>query len=230
MSDFLLMLLEDEAAHAAESPRAVAELLERRRLFAERLRREGVARDAGRLRPSKEGARVRGTTVRPGPFPGEPRALAGYHWIDAPSAAEATRIAGEVPTLDGDEVVVRPIQKGHLVEAKDAHPGKIVACAVLGAAETEAGWVAVMDRIDRANPSFPAGLFLGGVRLEPPSTEARVARGRPATLDGPFLEAKEIVGGLCFVRTTSLDEAVRWAKGTPFVVHGTLELRELWRT
>jgi hypothetical protein len=29
---------------------------------------------------------------------------------------------------------------------------------------------------------------------------------------------------------TSIDEAVRWAGETRFVVHGALEIRELWRT
>jgi hypothetical protein len=53
---------------------------------------------------------------------------------------------------------------------------------------------------------------------------------RRATFDGPFLESKEVIGGLILLRMTSLDEAVRWAGGTRFVVHGTLEIRELWRT
>jgi hypothetical protein len=39
-----------------------------------------------------------------------------------------------------------------------------------------------------------------------------------------------VIGGLFVVRTKSLDEAVRWAATTAFVVHGTLEIRELWRT
>jgi len=32
------------------------------------------------------------------------------------------------------------------------------------------------------------------------------------------------------VRMTSIEDAVRWAAETPFVVHGALEIRELWRT
>jgi hypothetical protein len=49
-------------------------------------------------------------------------------------------------------------------------------------------------------------------------------------LDGPFLESKEVIGGLFFLRMTSIDEAVAWAAESRFVVHGTLEIRELWRT
>ncbi len=240
MSDYLLMVLEDEAAHATESPKAVAELIDRRAKFADGLRRTGAFRDGGRLRPSKEGTRVhraRGElTVRSGPFGGEPRALAGWYWVDAPNTSEAARIAEACPVLAADEVQVRPIMKGRLVGDKDARPGKVVACAVLGSAPTEEAWVHVMERIDRANHSFPSGVFLGGVRLEPPTKGARVAARsdapseRRAMFDGPFLESKEVIGGLCFVRVTNMEEAARWAATTDFVVHGTLELRELWRT
>lgn len=237
MSDYLLMVLEDEAAHASESPKATQELIERRAQFVEGLRRAGKLRDGGRLRPSKEGARVHrdrdDVVVRPGPFAGEPRALAAWYWVDAASAAEAAKIAAGCPTLALDELAVRPIMKGRVADDKEAQPGKIVACAVLGAAPNEQAWVQAMDRIDQANEAFPSGVFLGGVRLEPPTTGARVATasaGRQATFDGPFLESKEIIGGLCFVRMTSVEEAVRWAKTTQFIVHGTLELRELWRS
>jgi hypothetical protein len=49
-------------------------------------------------------------------------------------------------------------------------------------------------------------------------------------MDGPFLESKEVIGGLFFLRFASLDEAVEWAGATPFVAHGALEIRELWRS
>jgi hypothetical protein len=90
-----------------------------------------------------------------------------------------------------------------------------------------------MDRIDdETGGRFPEASFLGGLRLEPPSRGRRiVTRGeRRATFDGPFLESKEVIGGLFFVRMTSIEDAVRWAAETPFVVHGALEIRELWRT
>jgi hypothetical protein len=38
-----------------------------------------------------------------------------------------------------------------------------------------------------------------------------------------------VIGGLFIVRMTSIDEAVRWVGETRFVVHGALEIRELWR-
>ena len=123
--------------------------------------------------------------------------------------------------------------KGSLPQGTFDKPGKIFACAVLGNAETEDAWVNVMDRIDaETKDGFPRESILGGVRLEPPRAGRRVAlRGeRRASFDGPFLESKEVIGGLFFLRMASIEDAVRWAGETRFIVHGALEIRERWRT
>src|SRR5580765_7048116 len=104
MADFLLMVLEDEAAHAACSPPQIAELVAARARFADELRRTGVLRDRGCLRPSKEGKRVRRDRVDDGPFA---PALAAYYWIDAASADDAATIAAACPALAADVVDVR---------------------------------------------------------------------------------------------------------------------------
>jgi hypothetical protein len=237
VAEYLVMTLEDEHAHASQSPKAMSELIEKSAAYADELRRAGRLEDRGRLRPSKEGKRVcreRGRLeVRDGAFAEEGRALGGYYWIQASSFDEATELAAKAPVLPTDEVDVRPVMKGMCPKDKEAKPGKIFACAVLGSTKTEGAWVEVMDRIDQeTSDRFPEASFLGGLRLEPPTSGRRIAaRGeRRATFDGPFLESKEVIGGLLFVRMTSVDEAVRWAGETRFVVHGALEIRELWRT
>jgi hypothetical protein len=240
LAEYLLMVLEDEEAHASQSPRAMADLIAQRAAYVAELRREGRLEDSARLRPSKEGKRVRrlggaagAARVDDGPFAEEGKALGGYVWVEASSADEAAEIAARCPTLATDAIDVRPLMKGAIQVDKEARPGKIFAFAVLGNTATEAGWVQVMDRIDAdSRGRFPETASLGGVRLEPPSRGRRVVtRGeRRATFDGPFLESKEVIGGVFFLRMTSLEEAVRWAAQTPFIVHGSLEIRELWRT
>ncbi|HEY8088435.1 MAG TPA: YciI family protein [Polyangiaceae bacterium] len=235
MTEYLVMTLEDEDAHASQSPKAMSELIDGSAAYAEELRRAGRLVDRGRLRPSKEGKRVRREgarlVVRDGPFAEEGRALGGYHWVRAGSLDEATQLAARTPVLPGDELAVRPLMKGAQPADKDAKPGKLFACAVLGSTPTEEAWVEVMDRIDEETRGhFPE--FLGGVRLQPPRSGRRIApRGeRRAMLDGPFLESKEVIGGLFFVRMTGIEDAVRWASDTAFVAYGALEIRELWRS
>jgi hypothetical protein len=228
---YLLMVLEDELAHASQSPKAMAELIDERSRFADGLRREGKLRDSGRLRPSREGKRVRPQKIEDGPFAEAGKSLGAYYWVEAESVEEAAQLAARCPALPSDEIDVRPLMKGKADPDKEAKPGKIFACAVLGNTATEEAWVQVMDRIDAESTQFPDG-FLGGVRLQPPTTGRRVAtRGeRRAMFDGPFLESKEVIGGVFFVRLASLDEAVAWASQTRFIAHGALEIRELWRT
>ncbi len=90
-----------------------------------------------------------------------------------------------------------------------------------------------MDRIDAGTrDTFPSDRFLGGARLHAPTQGKRVTAtgGRRAVFDGPFLESKEVIGGIFFMRMSTVDEAVRWAGQTEFMKHGALEIRELWRS
>jgi hypothetical protein len=236
MTDYLLMMLEDEAAHDELAAKAVAELIAERAAFEAELRRTGTLRAGGQLRPSKEGRRVRrpgaAVAIEEGPFAEEGKALGAYAWVEAPSLDAAAEIARRYPALAADAIDVRPVMKGKIRGNLEA-PGKIFACAVLGRTATEEAWVQVMDRIDADTQGpLPAETFPGGVRLEPPRAGRRVAtkgEGR-AIFDGPFLESKEVIGGVFFVRMPTIDDAVRWAVGSPFLAHGTLEIRERWRT
>src|SRR5262245_17744829 len=118
MSDYMLMVLEDEAAHASQSPQAMAELIEQRTQFVAGLRRAGQLRDSGRFRPSKEGKRVRRdgdrVEIQSGPFADDGKALGAYYWVEARSIEDASKLAAECPTLAADEVSVRPLMKGKI--------------------------------------------------------------------------------------------------------------------
>jgi hypothetical protein len=239
VTEYLVITMEDEQAHAAQPPKAMSELIERSATYAEALRRAGRLKDRGRFRPSKEGKRVRRAggrlVVQDGPFGDDGKEVGGYYWIEADNLDEAMQLAASAPVLEADEIEVRPLmlKKGVVPANKDAKPGKLFACGVLGNSNTEEGWMGIMDAIDEETRGrFPEASFLGGLRLEPPRSGRRIAiRGeRHATFDGPFLESKEVIGGLFLLRMTSIDEAVRWAGETAFVVHGALEIRELWRT
>ena len=75
-----------------------------------------------------------------------------------------------------------------------------------------------------------AGVLLALEGLHPPSMGARVsfADGKPKVTDGPFTEAKEIVGGFALIRTSSKDEAVAFTKQFMNLAgDGEVELRQL---
>jgi hypothetical protein len=62
-----------------------------------------------------------------------------------------------------------------------------------------------------------AGVLLALDGLHPPSTGARVtlAGGKAKVTDGPFTEAKEVVGGYWMIQVKSREEAIEWATRCP---------------
>jgi hypothetical protein len=74
-----------------------------------------------------------------------------------------------------------------------------------------------------------AGVMLAGVGLHPASKGARVtySGGTPTVTDGPFAEAKELIGGYWILETSSKEEAVEWAKRVPAGEQDMVELREI---
>ena len=62
-----------------------------------------------------------------------------------------------------------------------------------------------------------AGVLLALDGLHPPSKGARVtfSGGKRTVSDGPFSEAKEVVGGYWVIQAKSKEEAVEWASRCP---------------
>src|SRR5208282_6798843 len=62
-----------------------------------------------------------------------------------------------------------------------------------------------------------AGVLLDLAGLQPTSKGARIkfSGGKPKVVDGPFSEAKEIIGGYWIIQVKSREEAIEWAKRAP---------------
>jgi hypothetical protein len=74
-----------------------------------------------------------------------------------------------------------------------------------------------------------AGVLLALDGLHPPSMGARVSfKGGKATVtDGPFIEAKEILGGYWMIQVTSREEAIAWARKCPGSDNEVIEIRQV---
>ena len=74
-----------------------------------------------------------------------------------------------------------------------------------------------------------AGILLALDGLHPPSMGARVsfAGGKPKVTDGPFAEAKEVVGGYWMIQVKSKEEAVQWAMRCPGGENEIIEVRQV---
>jgi hypothetical protein len=74
-----------------------------------------------------------------------------------------------------------------------------------------------------------AGVLLALDGLHPPAMGARVSfsGGKPKVSDGPFSEAKEVLGGYWMIQVKSREEAIEWAKRCPGSDNEIIEIRQV---
>ncbi|QCI67347.1 YciI family protein [Phreatobacter stygius] len=74
-----------------------------------------------------------------------------------------------------------------------------------------------------------AGVLITLDGLHPPSMGARVTfpGGKAKVTDGPFSEAKEVLGGYWMIDVKSKAEAVAWASRCPGTDDATIEIRQV---
>jgi hypothetical protein len=74
-----------------------------------------------------------------------------------------------------------------------------------------------------------AGVLLALDGLHPPAMGTRVSfsGGKATATDGPFSEAKEVLGGYWMIQVKSKEEAVEWAKRCPGGDGNLIEVRQV---
>src|SRR6266550_1065884 len=71
------------------------------------------------------------------------------------------------------------------------------------------------------------GSLIESQQLEPPSMakSIRIRNGKMTTVDGPFSETKEVLGGFNLIEAENMDEAIRIALEFPWAETGCIEVR-----
>ena len=69
-----------------------------------------------------------------------------------------------------------------------------------------------------------AGALLAGDGLHPEASRVSTA----GVTDGPFSEAKELVGGYWIIQAKDRDEALEWAKRVPQDANSFVEVRQIY--
>jgi hypothetical protein len=88
----------------------------------------------------------------------------------------------------------------------------------------------VFEAMNRFNEELvKAGVMLSGEGLLPSSKGFRIKyEGEKRTIiDGPFSEAKELIGGFWILQVKSRDEVIEWMKRAPFDGGTEIEIRQI---
>jgi hypothetical protein len=101
---------------------------------------------------------------------------------------------------------------------------------------SEADWEPSAERVEAVaamskynDELTKAGVLLALDGLQPPAKGARVSfsGGKASVTDGPFTEAKELIGGYWMIEAKSKDEAVQWASRCPAADGDVIEVRQV---
>jgi hypothetical protein len=81
--------------------------------------------------------------------------------------------------------------------------------------------------IEHAHELQQQGYLIESQQLEEPATakSIRVRKGKTTTIDGPFSETKEVLGGFNLIEAENMEEALRIAAEFPWAETGCVEVR-----
>jgi hypothetical protein len=91
----------------------------------------------------------------------------------------------------------------------------------------DAGQAAYQQMLDYTDSLRDAGVLMTSSSLASAATRLHQPEGGAARLiDGPYAEAKEMVGGFFLIACNSRDEALAWAARCPAAAWAEVEVRE----
>ena len=88
-----------------------------------------------------------------------------------------------------------------------------------------------MEQMGRFNDEMGKALKLESLNgLHPVTKGARVAfaKGKSTVTDGPFIEAKEVLGGYWLVEAKSKEEVLKWVQRCPADDGDVIEIRQIF--
>ncbi len=82
-----------------------------------------------------------------------------------------------------------------------------------------------VDVVNQKMMASGAWVFGGGLHSASTATVVREQNGEVVTIDGPYAEAKEHLGGFWIIEAADLDAALAWAREATVACRGPVEVR-----
>jgi hypothetical protein len=87
--------------------------------------------------------------------------------------------------------------------------------------------VSAMTRYNQELERAGVLLTLDGLHSGAEAARVSFSGGTPTVTDGPFAEAKEVIGGYWMIQVKSREEAIEWARRCPASDGDVIELRQV---
>lgn len=218
--------------------------------FCQRLRADGSFRGARRLSPAIGARAVRahegGAAVTEGPTNPTGEQVAAFVIAETESEQVATDFACELAEAMGAAVEVRqvaaPGEGGPDADKEGVQESTAGATPefafLMNVADDKRPWPGspafddLMERCGRVLSALQSRSAFRGTERLVPSTAAKTARpagGKARLLDGPFTEARELIGGFILGECADIEEAAALAALLPGAATGSVEVRQVAR-
>jgi hypothetical protein len=232
--EFMIVFLDSKGAPAGE-PSGMAEM----RKLASDLSRRGKLPRSSPLGPAAEGARVQVRGGRPfvsdGPFAEAKEVVGGFWLVEAASRDEAIDLARRAYELGeprpearhGAIEVHRAVEREVVADSGKGKPFLLLYHMEPGLSDPDGS--KMREMMAWGDEAKHAGAFVEGAPLgmEPAPARIQARGGGTFVVDGPFAEAKEVIGGYDVLRVATRAEAIEWAKRCPHAKWGSIEVREM---
>jgi hypothetical protein len=180
------------------------------------------------------------TIVTDGPYVEAKEFICGFDLLECEDIDAAVKIAAAHPVAHHRMIELRPFPAGFEfngaradLTASETEPGQRFMLMICGDGVRESDAVEAQVRADCeawADELKAAGKMPFGSEVQPSetATTVRYRSGQTILSDGPFVEAKEFLAGLCVVRCDDIDEAVEIAARMPLAGWHRVEVRPFW--
>ncbi len=177
------------------------------------------------------------TLVSDGPFVEAKEFIAGFDLLSCADLDEAVELAAAHPVTRRRMVELRPFPEGFEFDGagatllkSESEPGQrfmmmVTVNGIPESDEVEAQIVADAEAWGAEQEAAGKLVFGNALQSAETATTVRVRAGSTLLSDGPFVESKEFLAGVCVLRCADVDEAVALAARFPLAAFHPVEIR-----
>jgi hypothetical protein len=236
--NYLMLVCSEDAPLPADADPEMApiepwlELCGPRRIYGEPLAEPATAKTV-RVRNGE-------TLVSDGPYVEAKEFIAGFDLLSCADLDEAVELAAAHPVTRRRMAELRPFPEefsfgdvGEALVAAESAPGQrfmVMPCldGIPEADEVEAQIMAEAQAWGAELEAAGIMVFTSALQSAVTATTVRARAGSILVSDGPFVESKEFLAGICVLRCADMDEAVAHAARMPLAAYHCVEVRPFW--